>query len=261
MRSWPYALCLMLALQSDATESGRPQATFVTRSVAIGGTDYRYQVYLPPGWSADAKWPVILSLHGGGGYGSDGIKPTTEGLAPVMRRHPERFPAIAVFPQSPDNGTPGWQRVGGDVALAALDSAVREFAGDSARVALTGMSIGGNGAWHLAYHHPRRFSRLLVICGFVSGRQGVMQPIFYPVLVPGVADPFRAVADAIAPTPVWMVHGSADGTVSVDESRRMAAAFRELGAPVRYTELPGVDHDAWTVTYARPDVADWLLGR
>jgi predicted peptidase len=28
---------------------------------------------------------------------------------------------------------------------------------------------------------------------------------------------------------------------------------------VQYTELPGVNHDAWTPAYARTDVFEWLL--
>jgi predicted peptidase len=88
------------------------------------------------------------------GTAKTGVSQTNEGLGPAIRRHPERFPALAVFPQTPANGTPGWQQVGGRIALAALDNTLAEFRGDPSRVVLTGLSIGGNGAWFLAYHHP-----------------------------------------------------------------------------------------------------------
>ena len=204
-------------------------------------------------------WPVILALHGAGGYGSDGVHQTKEGIGPAIRRHPERFPALVVFPQSPANGTPGWQGIGGRIALAALDKTIEEFRGDESRVTLTGLSIGGNGAWYLAYHQPSRFAGLLVVCGFVAERKGTMYPILYPSLVPGSADPSAAVAQRLARIPTWIFHGDADRTVPVEHSRRMAAALRALGAPVQYTELPGVDHDAWDSAYERPDVARWLL--
>jgi predicted peptidase len=202
---------------------------------------------------------VILFLHGAGGYGSDGLKQISEGLAPAILRHPERFPALAVFPQIPANGMPGWQGLGGRIALAALDQAIEEFNGDKLRVALTGLSIGGNGAWYLAYHHPQQFTRLLVVCGFVAERQGVMYPILYPSLVPGMKDPSAKVAERLAQLPTWIFHGAADKTVPVEHSRRMATALRALNAPVQYTELPGVEHNAWDFTYDRPDVASWLL--
>ena len=39
----------------------------------------------------------------------------------------------------------------------------------------------------------------------------------------------------------------------------MAAALKALGADVRYTELPGVDHAAWNPAYNDPAMATWLF--
>jgi predicted peptidase len=259
MRLWRYALGLMLAMRPLAAVAPGEAVSVRARVVTVDGAAYRYQVYVPPGWSQAGKWPVILALHGGGGYGSDGASQTAEGLAPVVRRHPERFPALVVFPQSPANGTPGWQAIGGKIALAALQDTLDEFSGDPSRVTLTGLSIGGNGAWYLAYHHPERFAALLVVCGFVAERRGVMQPILYPSLIAGVADPSAGVAQRIARIPTWIFHGDADPSVPVEHSRKMAAALRAEGAPVEYTELAGVDHNAWDIAYNRPDVALWML--
>ncbi len=259
MRFWRYALGLMLATRTYSADAQRIEKDFLERIVTVDGSAYRYRVFVPPGWSKSALWPVILSLHGAGGYGNDGVGQTAEGLAPTIRRHPDRFPALVVFPQSPANGTPGWQGIGGRIALAALDKTIEEFHGDESRVTLTGLSIGGNGVWYLAYHHPARFAGLLVVCGFVAERKGSMYPIIYPSLVPGMQDPSAAVAQRLAHIPTWIFHGDVDHTVSVEQSRRMAGALRALGAPVQYTELAGVDHNAWDFTYDRPDVANWLL--
>jgi predicted peptidase len=259
MRFWHYSLVLSLATLPYSAGALGLDRGFLDRLVTVDGSVYRFRVFVPQGWSTTTVWPVILSLHGAGGYGSDGVSQTAEGLAPAIRRHPERFPALAVFPQSPASGTPGWQEIGGRIALAALDKTIEEFRGDRSRITLTGLSIGGNGAWYLAYHHPERFAGLLVVCGFVSERKGTMYPILYPSLVPGLADPSTAVAQRLAHIPTWIFHGDADHTVPVEQSRRMAAALRALGAPVQYTELAGVDHNAWDYTYDRADVARWLL--
>jgi predicted peptidase len=261
MRISQWALGLLLASRPHALNVDVMEPGFFDRRVSVDGSEYRYQVYVPPGWSKTTLWPVILALHGAGGYGSDGKSQTAEGLGPAIRRHPERFAVLAVFPQSPANGTPGWQGIGGRIALAALDRTLEEFSGDASRVTLTGLSIGGNGAWYLAYHHPDRFAGLLVVCGFVAERMGSMYPILYPSLVPGVKDPSSDVAQRLDRIPTWIFHGDADRTVPVEHSRRMAAALRALGAPVQYTELAGVDHNAWDYAYERPDVAAWLLQR
>lgn len=260
MRFWQCALCLILAHRLDAAgaETG---GEFLDQLVTVDGSPYRYQVFVPPGWSKAIVWPVILALHGAGGSGSDGIVETAEGLAPAIRRHPERFPALVVFPQNPAAGTPGWQGIGGRIALAALDKTIDELRGDESRVTLTGISMGGNGAWYLAFHHPERFAGLLVVCGFVAERKGIAYPILYPSLVPGMSDPSDAVAKQLAHIPTWIFHGDADPIVPVTHSRRMAAALRAQKAPLRYTELPGVGHNAWDSVYDRPDVATWLLQR
>jgi acetyl esterase/lipase len=150
-------------------------------------TLYRYEVYVPRDYDAGRAWPIVLALHGGSEYGSDGVRPTVGALAKALRLHPDRFPAIVVFPQAHADGTPGWQRDGGEAALLAVDQAVAEFHGDSSRIYLTGYSAGGNGAWFLAYHHPQRFAALVVICGFVSDFTGRQSHVFYPGIAPASA--------------------------------------------------------------------------
>ena len=233
---------------------------FLNRSVTIDTTEYRYQVYVPREFRRTASWPVILALHGGGQYGRDGISQTSVGLAEAVRQHPDRFPAIIVFPQSPPDGTPGFQGLGERIALAALDKSVAEFNGDQARVYLTGLSMGGNGAWSLAYRHADRFAALIVVCGFVGEFTGRQSGVRYPAIVPAsVNDPHSAIAQRVSRLPIWIFHGETDPTVPVDESRRMAAALKAVDADVRYTELSGIGHNAWGPAYEREDLFIWLF--
>ncbi len=39
----------------------------------------------------------------------------------------------------------------------------------------------------------------------------------------------------------------------------MVAALKAIGANVQYSELPGVNHDAWDPAYNRPDLIGWML--
>jgi len=238
-----------------AQESG-----FLDRVVNVDAKEYRYEIYVPREHTSNRPLPVILALHGGGQYGTDGISQTALGFAHAIRSHPERFQAVVVFPQSPPDGTAGFQGLGGRIALAALDKTMSEYSADKSRVYLTGLSMGGNGAWYLAYHHPERFAAALIVCGFIGEFTGRQSGVLYPPIIPGKAsDPYREIAEHLTKLPIWIFHGDADLNVSVEESRRMFAALKAVGADVRYTELPGVDHNAWNTAYGRQDVIAWLF--
>src|SRR5688572_28413641 len=132
-------LFIVLSLIAVASVPAQKRETgFLNRSVTVNGAEYRYQVYIPRELDRRTPWPVILFLHGGGEYGSDGMRQTNIGLATAVRRNPERFPAIIVFPQAKADNTPGWHLKGGKAAMAALDKSIKEFRGDPSRVYLTG---------------------------------------------------------------------------------------------------------------------------
>jgi predicted peptidase len=61
--------------------------------------------------------------------------------------------------------------------------------------------------------------------------------------------------------PVWIFHGGADDTVSVDYSRKLNDALKAAGGNVRYTEYTGVGHNSWDKAYAEPDLMSWLLSQ
>jgi predicted peptidase len=239
----------------------RHETGFLDRAVTFGGVEYRYEVYVPREWTPGGRWPVILALHGGGEYGTDGLAPTVGALAKAIRQHPDRFPAVVVFPHA-HPGALGWQGPNGEAAMKELGGALREFHGDPGRLYLTGYSAGGNGAWWLAYHNPDRFAAAVIVCSFVTAFTGRQSGIDYRPIAPTLAaDPYAEVARGVGALPIWLVHGDADKNVSVEESRRMFAALKAAGGDARYTELPGVDHQAWDPAYQNPDIAAWLFAR
>ena len=238
---------------ASAAHAQRIETGFLDRSVSIDGQEYLYQVYVPREYDASREWPVILFLHGAGERGSDGLAQTQVGLGAAIRSTPERWPAITVFPQVPEDMT--WQATPGLMAIAALEATEAEYRTDPGRVYWTGLSLGGNGTWYLAYQHPARFAALVAICAFIDAFPG---PSFTPS---SVEDPHTEVANRIAELPIWIVHGDADPVVPVEQSRRMAAALRELGAAITYVELPGVRHNAWDPGYADEALPSWLFAQ
>lgn len=238
----------------------RVETGFINRTVVDGTQTRRYQVFVPSNYTPTQRWPVILSLHGGGEQGDDGLLPTEFGLGSAIRRNQDRWPTLVVFPQV----RPGKRWNGEDAAwaLKALEQTQLEFATDPNRVYLTGLSRGGAGAYYLAYRDPGRFAALLVVCGRVTSAatlDGQPAPDLDPVIPVSDGDVFDALAAKLKNLPIWVFHGDADITISVDESRRAAAALRKAGARITYTELPGVGHNARDTAYRDAAVAQWLF--
>ncbi len=233
-------------------------AGFVVRTTTVDGATYRYQVFVPRRAEGGGRPPVILYLHGAGERGADGDLQTMVGLGPVVKGRAESFPAVVVLPQAPRDSV--WSGAPARAAMQALDAALHEFRGDSARVYLTGLSMGGYGTWQLALEHPGRFAALVPICGGIRSPRAVAS-----IRVAGVpadaADPYAYVAGRLVATPVWLFHGDADPAVPVGESRSMAEALRRAGGDVRYTEYAGVGHNSWESAYNEPELWRWLFAQ
>jgi predicted peptidase len=231
---------------------------FLNRSVVVDGTPYRYVVYVPSDYSVDKKWPVILFLHGAGERNDDGLAQTQVGLGGAIRSHVDRFPAVVVMPQCRKGVWWSEPKMEAQV-LAALDAEMKEFNGDSDRVYLTGLSMGGYGTWSFAAKYPDKFAALAPVCG---GIRIPSRPNLPPQKLDSDVDPYAEAAKKIGDkTPTWIFHGGADPVVPVAESRSMNDALKAVGNPVKYTEYEGILHNSWDKAYNEPDFPTWLLAQ
>jgi predicted peptidase len=235
---------------------GSIQTGFLDRTIDMAGSSYRYQVYVPSSYTPSSRWPVILFLHGAGERGRDGLVQTQVGLGAAIRQHPSRYPAIVVFPQAPPDSL--WVGVPAQAAMAALEKTTVEFQTDPDRIYLTGLSMGGNGTWYLAYRNPSKFAAVVPICGWVAPFNPWVARV--ETVVPGDSvAPFGAMARRLARVPVWIFHGEEDGAVPVDQSRQAATALMSADAAVQFTELPGVGHNSWDAAYGSTKFTTWLF--
>ena len=247
----------ILALLGRPVLGQHVETGFLNRTVTVGGRVSRYQVYVPSEYTTSTTWPVILFLHGAGERGSDGLRQTSVGLAPAIRSDPTRFPAIVVFPQVPEDSQ--WVGMPADVAMTALRQTQAEFHTDPDRVYLTGLSMGGHGTWYLAYRNPDVFAAVVPICGWVLDIAQFRGSV--PVVPSDSGPPIPALARRLRQVPIWIFHGEVDRVVPVTGSREPAAALKDIGADVRYTEFLGLDHDSWDATYASRAFVDWLFAQ
>lgn len=176
--------------------------------------------------------PLILFLHGSGERGTDLNKVKAWGPPAIADKDPD-FPFIVLAPQLPEDE--GWDAL---ALRALLDEAFKKYKVDRSRVYLTGLSLGGYGAWDMASRYPQYFAAAAPICGG------------------GIA---RAVGTMRA-VPTWVFHGMKDDAVPEEESARMVAALQAAGGNVKYTVLPEGGHvDAWVHAYGEAGLFEWFM--
>jgi WD40 repeat protein len=108
--------------------------------------------------------------------------------------------------------------------------------------------MGAQWGWEVPLANPTRYAAIVPISGGIC--------VACITGVPAPSDPmptYRLVGRTLSAVPVWFFHGDADGADPVANIRQMVQAFREVSAPVKYTEYHGLGHNAtWDAAYS-PD--------
>ena len=210
-----------------------PQTEQLFKGQAAQDVSLKYLLYLPPDYESRDNWPLIVFLHGYGERG-DNLEILRNLGPPKNIEAGEDYPFIIASPQCPDSTT--WPAQVAELN-ALLDNLVDDYAVDTSRIYLTGLSMGGFGVLAWAAKSPERFAAIAPVCG---GGDWWM-PL------------------ALTDLPIWMFHGDADPVVSVERSEFIVNRVRELGGSVKFTVYPGVGHDSWTETYNNPALYEWFL--
>lgn len=199
-----------------------------------------YLMFTPHNMEADPdrRWPLVLFLHGSGERGNDPSQVLKYGLPKIVADQPD-IPFIMLAPQCPAHTTWATQL---DALDALLGEAVNTLPVDEDRVLVTGMSMGGGGAWLLASAFPDRFAALAPVCASKWYAGNVDEQV-----------------SRLAHLPVWAFHGEADDIVPFAETVKLVDALTRQGGNVRFTRYPGVGHNSWDRAYAEPDLYPWLL--
>lgn len=206
------------------------------------GVSMPYLLHLPSDYGKETTrhWPFILFLHGNGERGHNAELVRLYGLPHQLDAQPD-FPCIVLSPQCPlDQRWPSQS----DTVMALLDTVLKELRIDHARIYLTGLSMGGQGSWHLGALYPERFAAVLTICGRIPEVEGFPEKVC-----------------ALKDVPVWVFHGTKDDRVPVEHSKTMAKILEDCGGTVQLTIFPDGDHFIWDQVYEDQAVWEWMLAQ
>jgi enterochelin esterase-like enzyme len=198
------------------------------RSEVDGSVQY-YSLLVPPSYDGTRPFPLIVVLHGAHVKECIGAYQTKDW-------------AIVMTPYG--RGNTGYREIGTNDVFTAMGEVQKEFTIDPDRVYLAGHSMGGHGTWYLGMHYPDRWAALNPMSGYGDYRVGGYSrpeiPDWQVPLYVSRSAIFR-VENALH-LPVFDVHGAQDDDVTVEQSRRMTAALKQLGYEVVYDEHPDKGH-------------------
>ena len=205
-----------------------------------------YRLFVPLGYDASRKYPLLLWLHGGDGRGSDNVKQLNGGNQIATHFFAGdgvqlKLPMFILLPQCPSgdnwsdpelNQPTKWLAL----AISALADVQKEFSIDTDRLYLAGQSMGGLGVWSTLQAYPGKWAAAVILSAY---------------------DNFTDVK-TLAQTPLWVFQGVEDGSVPVMLVRDMMKQLRKAHANLRYTEYPKTDHEVWKKAFSEQDLVPWL---
>jgi dienelactone hydrolase len=251
MRKLLLEILYSLLLLWFSLTASHAQQVFKTTSPSVIG----YLEYVPQDYNANSnKYPVVIFLHGIGERGANSTDPAVIGgtiqsvakLGPPMYvKNGTQFPFILISPQLKNNyGT--WPS---SYVMEVINYVKTYLRIDERRIYLTGLSLGGGGAWVAAQDYPELFAAIAPVCG-------------------GYNSTSKACGIASENLPVWAFHGDIDGVVPMSRTVNMVNAINACTPTpnplAKLTIYPGVGHSAWNNAYKidnsvhNPNVYQWI---
>jgi predicted peptidase len=186
-----------------------------THELTLPGSERRYTLVIPRGYSGDEPVPLIMSLHFGG--------PVTPyiGRSLLEQLIEPALDELGAIIVAPDSAANGWANPTAERHVVELLEYIEaNYNVDKARTLLTGYSMGGMGTWYLA---PRR-------------------PDLFEAAIPMAGRPEAGSTGIDWQTPTYVINSRADELIPFERARSAVESLQARGAPIELVAIDGVTH-------------------
>lgn len=195
---------------------------------------YNFMVYLPDTYQeGKADLPLVVFLHGKSLSGTDLSRVRRYGPLSALQ-YGRRINALVLAPQSPGEA---WkpQKVNDLISWT-----IENYTVDTTRIYVIGMSMGGYGTLDYVGTYPKRVAAAIAMCGGTT-----------------LTD-YSKMKDV----PLWIIHGTDDAAVSVENSDKVNLGILAAGGSERltkYDRLDSVNHAMLARMFYLNDTYEWLF--
>jgi pimeloyl-ACP methyl ester carboxylesterase len=157
-------------LQSDLPQWNQGKKQIHAYYSEIDGSVQPYGITLPANYDPAKPTRLYVWLHGRQNNTTESefifnfLNPRLPGNAPVADQGQIQLDCFGRI------NSAGWHWAGEADVFEAIAAVKKRFNIDDKRIILRGFSMGGEGAWHIALHHPDRFAAAEIGAGTVSRR-------------------------------------------------------------------------------------------
>lgn len=207
-------------------------ANKIEAKYGVAKNGYNFWLSHPQENLNEAK-PIIIFLHGASLCGNDLNRVKRYGTISAIEKGRD-IDAYVIAPQNPGGA---WSP---SKVMNCVDWVCENYNVDESRVYVLGMSLGGYGAIDVAATFPDRIAAAMSFCG-----GGTSKTI-----------------ENLNDVPLWIVHGTADSSVSIAESDKVVAKMKSSNPKTPrliYDRVPGMNHSQPARFFYLDESYKWLF--
>ena len=229
-----YTLMILIALACMLTFSTAAKAQYdflrPVKGEIPGG--YDFWVYTPTDYYSLETTPVVMFLHGASLCSKDMNRSRRYGPLDAIVSG-RQIDALVIVPQNPGGA---WNP---DKLNDILEWTKKNYAMDSTRVYVLGMSLGGYGTMDFAAAYPDKIAAAMALCGGCSAKD----------------------KSGLGRLPLWIIHGTGDRAVPVKQSQTVVKQLQDTNNDkrLRFDWLQGASHGALARILYMRKTYEWLF--